>query len=212
VTRSFLRALAKIGWQKMAAKRLPDEEEATEGASVAAANAASLLSDADILAAAGRNATAVSMAVLAFEESVKARTLGAVAAAAAHGRSPGFSDEDLRRIVYSGHQARHAAGFLQHLAATSPSVYGNLMLGMAPPPDAITMLQELAEVVASANDAKQAGFYTDFDPDSGSWSAPATVSDAAFGKIRGIIGDFVTETQRQVDQFRSFRETADTPV
>lgn len=74
----------------MAAKRLPDEHEAAEGAPLAAANAVDLLGDADRLADAGRYRSAMSLAVFAFEESVKARTLGTIAAAAAQGRSPGF--------------------------------------------------------------------------------------------------------------------------
>ena len=196
----------------MVAKRLPNEHEATEGAAVAAANAAGLLSDADLLAGAGSYGSAMSLAVLAFEESVKARTLGAIAAAAAQGLSPGFSDDDLRKIIYSGHQERHAAGLVQHLAATSPGVYGNLMLGRAITPDEIAMLEQLADLLASANAGKQAGFYTDFDPNSGSWTSPGTVSSAEFAKIRTLIGDYVGETQRQIDDFRSFRSTAAGPA
>jgi AbiV family abortive infection protein len=83
----------------MAAQRLPDEREAAEGAVAAAANAAGLLGDADLLAAAGRYGSALSLAVLAFEEAVKARGLGAIAAAAAQGREPGFSEDTLRKII-----------------------------------------------------------------------------------------------------------------
>jgi AbiV family abortive infection protein len=194
----------------MVAKRLPDEKEAIEGAVVSVANAARLLGDADLLAGAGSTGTAVSIVVLAFEEAVKARTLGAIAAAAAVGTRPGFSDDDLRKIVYSGHQTRHGAGFLQHLAVTTPGAYGNLLFGMPLPPDTIDEVRELVEVVSSANDSKQAGFYTDFDPDSGSWSAPGTVSDAVFGKMRAIIAAFIDETQRQLDDFRGFRGSAPT--
>ena len=55
----------------MVAKRLPNEREAQVGATVAAANAAGLLGDADLLAGVGRYGSALSLAVLAFEESVK---------------------------------------------------------------------------------------------------------------------------------------------
>jgi len=58
------------------AKRLPDEHEAIEGAGVATATAASLLNGADLLAGVGSHGIARSLAVLALEESVKARTLG----------------------------------------------------------------------------------------------------------------------------------------
>jgi AbiV family abortive infection protein len=93
-------------------KRLPNPDEAAAGAAISAANAASLLSDADLLAAAGRYGSALSFAVLAFEESVKARTLGAIMSAAAQGRPVGFSDDGLRKIIYNNHRARHTAGFL----------------------------------------------------------------------------------------------------
>jgi AbiV family abortive infection protein len=148
----------------MVARRLPIEREAQAGATVAAANAAGLLSDADLLAGVERYGTALSLAVLAFEESVKARTLGAIAAAAAQGRTPGFAEDDLRKIIYSSHQARHEAGLKQHLAATDPDLYGRLMLGMATSPAETAKLQALDALLASANAGKQSGFYSDFDP------------------------------------------------
>jgi AbiV family abortive infection protein len=194
----------------MVAKRLPDEVEALEGAVVSLANAGRLLRDADLLAGAGSTGTAVSIVVLAFEEAVKARTLGSIASASAKGTRPGFSEDDLRKIIYTGHQTRHAAGFLQHLAAASPGVYGNLLLGMPLPPDALGEVRELVEVVSSANDSKLAGFYTDFDPASGSWSAPGAVSDAVFGKMRVIIAAFIHETRRQLDDFLKFRGSVPT--
>ena len=196
----------------MAAKRLPNEREAQVGATVAAANAAGLLSDADLLAGVGRYGSALSLAVLAFEESVKARTLGAIAAAAAQGRTPGFAEDDLRKIIYSSHQARHEAGLKQHLAATDPDLYGRLMLGMATSPAETEKLQALDALLASANTGKQSGFYSDFDPSAGSWTSPADVSQVGFDQIRPLIGDYVTETKRQLDEFMSFRNTAPSPA
>jgi hypothetical protein len=117
-------------WMVIMAKRLPDEREAIEGAGVAVATASGLLRDADLLASAGSYGSAVSLAVLGFEESVKARSLGAIAAAAGMGRRPGISDDTLRKIIYSGHRERHTVGFIQYVAAASPGAYGNLMLGM----------------------------------------------------------------------------------
>jgi AbiV len=75
-------------WMVIMAKRLPNEHEAIEGAGVATATAARLLSGADLLADVGSYGIARSLAVLALEESVKARTLGAIAAAAAQGCRP----------------------------------------------------------------------------------------------------------------------------
>jgi AbiV family abortive infection protein len=113
------------------AKRLPNEREAIKGAGVATATAARLLSGADLLADVGSYGIARSLAVLALEESVKARTLGAIAAAAAQGSRPGFSDDELRKIVYSGHRERHVAGLIQHVAAAFPDIYGRVMLGVS---------------------------------------------------------------------------------
>lgn len=106
-------------WMVIMAKRLPDEREAIEGAGVAVATAHGLLRDADLLAGSGSYGTAVSLAVLGFEESVKARSLGAIAAAAALERRPGFSDDTLRKIIYGGHRERHTVGFIQYVAAAS---------------------------------------------------------------------------------------------
>ena len=186
------------------AKRLPDKREAIEGAGVAAAAAAGLLSGADLLAGAGSYGIR-SLAVLAMEESVKARTLGAIAVAASYGGRPGFSDDDLRKIVYSGHRERHDAGFVQHVAATFPDAYGGVMLGMSAGTEDAAKIEELRGLLAAANSAKQAGFYSDFDPDSGSWSSPGSVTEAEFAKIRALIGDYVTETQRQFDEFTRYR-------
>jgi len=192
-------------WMVVMAKRLPDEHEAIEGAGVAVATAAGLLRDADLLAGAGSYGTAVSLAVLGFEESVKARSLGAIAAAAAMGRRPGFSDDALRKIIYAGHRERHAVGFIQHVAAAFPGAYGKLMLGMPVSADGTAMLGELATLLATANSGKQAGFYSDFDPESGSWSSPGSVTEAKFAKIRALIGDYASETQRQLDDFTRHR-------
>jgi hypothetical protein len=89
---------------------------------------------------------------------VKARTLGAIAAAAAQGLTPGFAEDDLRKIICSSHQARHQAGLKQHLAATDPDLYGRLMLGMATSPAETAKLQALDALLASANAGKQSDF------------------------------------------------------
>jgi AbiV family abortive infection protein len=187
------------------AKRLPDEREAIEGAGVATATAAGLLYGADLLADAGSHGIARSLAVLALEESVKARTLGAITVAASHGGQPGFSDDDLRKIVYSGHRERHDAGFVQHVAATFPDAYGRIMLGMSVGTEDAAKIKELRGLLTVANSAKQVGFYSDFDPDSGSWSSPGSVTEVEFAGIRALIGDYVTETQRQFDEFMRYR-------
>jgi len=64
---------------------------------------------------------------------------------------------------------------------------------------------ELTGLLDAANCWKQAGFYSDFDPDSGSWSSPGSVTEAEFAKIRALIGEFMNETQRQLDDFTRYR-------
>jgi hypothetical protein len=63
-----------------------------------------------------------------------------------------------------------------------------------------TALQEVAGLLATANAGKQAGLYTGFDPGSGSWTTPGTVTSAGFEKIRVVVGGLVAGTQRQIDE------------
>jgi hypothetical protein len=51
------------------------------------------------------------------------------------------------------------------------------------------MLNELAGLLNTANADKQAGFYSDFDPESGSWSSPNSATGAEFTKILALIGE-----------------------
>jgi hypothetical protein len=80
-----------------------------------------------------------------------------------------------------------------------------LMLGMPVSAEGTAMLQELAGLLSTANSGKQAGFYSDFDPQTGAWSSPRSLTDAEFAKIRSLIGDYVDETQRQIDDFMRYR-------
>jgi hypothetical protein len=54
---------------------------------------------------------------------------------------------------------------------------------------------------------KKSGFYT--DPDSGSWTAPEDGGRAKLERIRTLIGEYVNETQRRIDDFGSFQNAAD---
>jgi hypothetical protein len=114
-------------------------------------------------------------------------------------------------MVYSGHRERHAAGLVQHVAATIPDVYDKVMLGMSVGATDTAKLAELAGLRDAANSWKQAGFYSDFDPDSGSWSSPRSVTGAEFAKIRALIGEYVSETQRQLDEFMWYRAAGQAP-
>ena len=70
-------------------------------------------------------------------------------------------------------------------------------------------LQELAGPAVSANAGKQSVFYTDFDPNSRSWTAPGGIGNSEFQKVRALVGEHVTETQHQIDGLdSSVAETA----
>lgn len=121
------------------------------------------------------------------------------------GRPAGFSEDDLRKIVYSDHREGHDAGFVQHVAAAFPDVYGRIILGLRVDAAQVTKIEELRGLLATANSRKQAGFYSDFDPVSGSWSSPDSVTEAEFAKFRTLISDYVSETKRQFDEFTRYR-------
>jgi len=61
------------------------------------------------------------------------------------------------------------------------------------------MVSELARIISSMNTAKQLGFYVDFDPDSGAWTAPGNTTKAEFEEFRTLVGDYVNETKRQIN-------------
>lgn len=185
----------------MATKRLPDKTEAATGAKLAAANARALLDGADRLAGDRQYGSAGALAVLALEEAVKARTLGAIVAAAAQGRQPGFSETDLTKIIYKSHKHRHDAGLIQHIAANQPKIYHKLMLGQELSPVEKTAMANLIELLASADVRKQAGFYTDFDPDTATWSSPNDIGLPEYETVQTLVNEFVVETERQIDTF-----------
>jgi hypothetical protein len=128
------------------------------------------------------------------------------------GRRPGFSDDDLRKIVYSGHRERHAAGFYQHIAAAYPDAYGKMKLGIPVGAEDAAMLQELIGLPSTANIGKQADLYSDFDPASGTWSSPGDITEADYAKVRTLIGDFISETCRQLDEFMREHPQTDPPT
>ncbi|TDU05211.1 AbiV family abortive infection protein [Streptomyces sp. 846.5] len=186
-----------MGKQK---KRLPTPVEAAIGFKVAAANSRNVLNGADHLADGQLYGPARSLAVLALEEAVKARTLGSIVAAHLHGRPPGYSDADMIAIIYSSHKTRHAAGFFQQLAAGKhKNIYLKLLLGQTPTADEKKALQDLANLLGAADTQKQAGFYTDFDPDSSAWATPADATQDDFEALRALVSEFVDETERQVN-------------
>jgi AbiV family abortive infection protein len=178
----------------MPTKRLPTPSEARIGAEVAADNASELLRAADALAAESLYGPATSLAELAFEESVKARALMAIFATGGRGPALGFSEAELHGIIYSSHRLRHGAGLLQDMqSALIP-----MMLGQMPSPSEQQRLADAARILATANDAKQQGFYVDFDESSAVWSAPNEITKQQYAEFREFSGRFTDETIRQV--------------
>ncbi|MEU8512627.1 AbiV family abortive infection protein [Kitasatospora sp. NPDC048722] len=182
----------------MAKKRLPTQDEAAIGLKIAAANAREMLDSADLVAAGQLFGQAAALAVLAFEESVKSRTLAAVAVGGQH---IAFTEDALSKIIYSGHKERHTAGFYQHLFTEHPGIFSKALTGHQLKADEGTLVTELLELLDSANRKKQAGFYTDFDPDSSSWGRPADITKAEFDNIRALAEAYQAETERQVQNF-----------
>jgi hypothetical protein len=75
------------------------------------------------------------------------------------------------------------------------------MLDMPVSGEDAAALTELAGIFGMANGVKQAALYTDFDPGTGSWSSPRSASETEFARTRRLAGDFVAETQQQLDEF-----------
>jgi AbiV family abortive infection protein len=184
----------------MVKKQLPTPGQAAIGARLATANARNHLNCADLLARERQYGTAAALATLSFEETVKARALGAIVVSSRFGQRSGFSDGQLRELLYTSHKLRAAVGFVQHLAVSHADLHGKYMLGVALDDAERKTLLSLAELVYTANGMKQAGLYTDFDPGSGTWSAPADVAAADFETLRNVVSEFVVETERQVDE------------
>jgi hypothetical protein len=63
------------------------------------------------------------------------------------------------------------------------------MLGMDISPAEASALQDLARLLALANAKKQSGFYTDFDPDSGSWTLRGLLVWRPRGEVTTIEDD-----------------------
>ena len=158
----------------MSKKRLPDSQEALAGVRVATATARAHLTAADILAEREFYGQAAALAVLAYEESVKARALAAIAVA---GNRVALVEDTLVQIIYSGHKARHVAGLVQHLAAAHPNIYGTLVLGGTLTVTQMTDMTTLADMVDSANSLKQSGF------------SPTSIRIQANGRLRPASAD-----------------------
>ncbi|HEY0784875.1 MAG TPA: hypothetical protein VGD62_03330, partial [Acidobacteriaceae bacterium] len=94
------------------------------------------------------------------------------------------------------------------LAAALPNVHGHLMLGMPVSAEDTAQVRELVESLSAANKGKQAGLYSDFDLDSGTWSSSAGITEADYARPHARIGHYVRETQWQLDEFTAVRSTA----
>lgn len=187
-------------------KRLPTNTEALDGLKLASANARTLLTAADAAAGAGAFGPAAALTVLALEESVKARTLGALAVAGAPAPrvgqplpAPGapdafvaLSEQFVRKVVYQGHNERHELGLVQHVITEA----------LQDPAFGATEAQNAQALLQGANRFKQSGLYVDFDPDAPAWTTPGQVTKTEFEDYRALVETFQVTTEQQVSNFR----------
>ncbi|WP_042404768.1 AbiV family abortive infection protein [Streptacidiphilus carbonis] len=183
----------------MANDRLPEPGEAVVGLKLAADTARRLLDGAQLLAAGQHYGPARSLAVLAFEESVKARTL-------AHMADPGedgviFSEDVLKKIIFSGHVERHDTGFYQQMVSQYPAALFAALAGLKVEADDVKAVAEWSALKDSANADKMAGFYTDFYPSTSKWRAPAEVSQAEFEMTYKLAKEFQDATEGTIKNF-----------
>jgi AbiV family abortive infection protein len=169
-------------------KRLPTQIEALDGLKRTAANARQMLKSADAAAGIGNYGPAVALTVLGLEESIRARTLGALAVVElVHVAIP---EDTLRKVIYQGHQEWHEVGLVQHLFSD-----------LHTPNFDATQVQKAQTLLQDANRFKQAGFYSDFDPDTGTWTTPDQVTKVECEEYRELAETFQVETERQVALF-----------
>jgi AbiV family abortive infection protein len=139
-------------------------------ATEAAANAQGLLDDAELLAAAGRNARAYALAALAVEEAGKACGLSSLALMPRHLRAKA----PVGRLLW--HQLKLVGGIV--LAAAPHGGPGKPTLLGAMPPNQVAGILEDARVLAEDVDRlKQRGLYADIEC-GGQVRAPSQVSQA----------------------------------
>jgi AbiV family abortive infection protein len=184
-------------------RRLPTPDEARAGAVVAADNAEALLNAGGWLGMQHAFGHGAALLVLSLEEAVKARALMAAwRVSTMPGSRLGFTDEQLRKIIFRSHGLRHAAAFLQGLSGEGRT----RVFGVEPMDDdgrkRLALEMATGEWLMKANELKERGIYTDFLPD-GTWSSPADVAQDEFAHAVYIVKTFVDETLRQAANHRT---------
>lgn len=135
---------------------------------------------------------------MAFEEATKGRALlGLVAVARNPGSRYGFTDDQLRTLIYGPrHGFRHAAGLWQHM---SPATLTALVTGVEPrtPEDRAIVDADFKafEWLNRANALKEGGFYVDFHDDH--WHFPRELKKEQWDEALRIVEPFVSEAMRQ---------------
>jgi len=170
------------------------------GEPVAAMNAHELLDAAKLLADKQFFGPAVSLTVLAFEEAAKGRALlglVAVARAAAPRSSYGFTDDQLRTLIYGPrHGLRHAAGLRQHLSPVTLTALATNAEPRTPEEKAIVEADlTTGEWLRRANALKEGGFYVDFHDDH--WHHPRELKEKEWAEAIAVVEPFVDEALRQ---------------
>jgi AbiV family abortive infection protein len=183
------------------ARRLPTASEAQQGAEAASNNAKDLLTSADLLAEHDLYGPATSMAILSLEEAVKSRALMAIVAVGGTRNfggarmALGFTEDDLRGIIYRSHRTRHIAGFMQDLQGT---LFLMIIFEQMPSADVQELILEIARIAIEANESKQRGFYVDLDEATSAWKTPRELGEPGFKRFRNFAEDFLDVTLKQV--------------
>jgi hypothetical protein len=120
------------------------------------------------------------------------------------GGAPGFSDDDLKKVICSGRRERHAAGLAQYAAAVFPGVYGTPMPGMPGSAEGTAMLQELARLLRTAN----AGPQGRLRPGLRVVVVAGHGHRWEYAKTGALIGDYVSGARRKPDGFTRDRPAA----
>ncbi len=181
---------------------LPTRDQARSGAVIAADNSEALLNAAGALGMQRDFGHGAALLVLALEEAVKARALMAMwRVSTMPGSRLGFTDEQLRQIIFRSHGLRHAAAFLQGLSSEGLTRF----FGIDPLDEEgrkrLAFDLATGEWLMKANDLKERGIYTDFRPD-GTWSSPADVTEDEFSHAVYVVKTFVDETMLQAENHR----------
>jgi len=173
---------------------MPTYDEAKIWGILAAENAGNHLCAAEALAGSGFRGQAISLAVLAVEEAVKARAMLGYARSQYR---PGFGLDaaTMKKIIRGPHQVRHLIAWFQGGSAEAKA----LLASDTSDHEAEARLKAdfaALDWLLVANTSKNGGFYVDY-LGGGHWSTPIAATDAQWEMARAVATPFVVEAGNQ---------------